>query len=127
MEEKHNASDKIQNGEAKNAKSRKAVVEVFTHAIAARGLGTVEFLHIKDLKAMLQHDDPKAPEAKHNKADLKDRVMALASVNQAAVEFAAVAAARATLAPTVPPETEQAPYTASSAAIHPVMAAPATF
>jgi hypothetical protein len=81
---------------------------------------------VKDLKAMLQHDDLKAPEAKGNKADIKDRVMALANVNQAAAKFAAVAADRATLAPPVPAETERAPCTAASAAIHPTMAAPAT-
>ena len=105
------------------------MVEAVTHAItvletiAARGLGTVDSLQVKDLKALLQHDDPEAPEAKGSKADLKDRVLALASVNQAVARFAAE---RATLAPAVPAETQQAPCTAAPAAIHPAMAAPAT-
>jgi hypothetical protein len=40
------------------------VVEVVTYAIivhetiAARGLGTVDSLQVKDLKAMLKHNDP---------------------------------------------------------------------
>jgi hypothetical protein len=63
---------------------------------------------------------------KGNKAYLRDRVMALARVKQAAAEFYAMAADRATLVPAVPAETEQAPCTAASAAIYPVMAAPAT-
>jgi hypothetical protein len=63
---------------------------------------------------------------KGNKAYLKDRVMALASVNQAAAEFSTVVAERATLAPAVPAESKQAPCTAASAAIQPAMAAPAT-
>jgi hypothetical protein len=108
------------------------VVENTTHGInvletiAARGLGTVDSLQVKDLKAVLQHDDLKAPEVKGNKAELMDRVLALANVNQAAAEIAAVAAERATLVPTVPAETEQAPCPAASAAIHPTMTAPAT-
>jgi hypothetical protein len=48
------------------------VVKVVTNAIAvfetiaARGLDTVEslYLAVRDLKAMLKHDDPEAPEAK---------------------------------------------------------------
>jgi hypothetical protein len=69
LEKKRRASDKAQKDEDKNAKRRKAVVEVVTHAItvletiAARGLGTVDSLQVKYFKAMLQHDDPEAPEA----------------------------------------------------------------
>jgi hypothetical protein len=81
---------------------------------------------VKGLKAMRQRDDPKAPEAKGTKADLRVRVLALASVNQAAGEFAAVAAERASLDPAVHAETEQAPCTAASTVIHPAMAVPAT-
>jgi hypothetical protein len=80
---------------------------------------------MKDLKAMLQHDDPEGPETKGNKADLRDRVQALVNVNQAATKFAAVAADRATLAPAVPAETMQTPCTTASdtsAAIHSAMA-----
>jgi hypothetical protein len=102
MKKKRTASDKAHKEEAKR---RKALVEAVTHAItvfetiAVRGLGTVDSLQVKDLKAMPHHDDPKAPEAK---GDLRDRVVLLASVNQAAAEFATVAPERATLAPTVP-------------------------
>jgi hypothetical protein len=108
MEKKRRVSDKAHKEEANIAKSRKAVVETVTYAItvletiAALGLGTVDSLRVKGLKAMLQHDDPKASEAKGKKAGLRDRVVALASVNQAASEFATVAAERATLAPAVP-------------------------
>jgi hypothetical protein len=87
LEKERMASDRAQKEEAKNAKRRKAVVEVVTHAItiletiAACGLGTVDSLKVKDLKAMLQHYVLEAPEAKGNNADLRDRVMVLASVN----------------------------------------------
>jgi hypothetical protein len=63
---KRKASDKAQKEEAKNAKMRKAMVEAVTHAInvletiAARGLGKVDSLQVKDLKAMLNHNDPEA-------------------------------------------------------------------
>jgi hypothetical protein len=70
VDKKHRARHKAQKEEAKNAKRRKAMVdEVVTHAItvfetiAACGLGTVDSLHVKDMKAMLQHDDPEALEA----------------------------------------------------------------
>jgi hypothetical protein len=86
LEKKRRASNKAQKEEARNAKRRKAVVEVGTHAvtvfetIAARGLGTIDSLQVdtlQDMKAMLQRDDPEAPEAKANKAGLRDRVLAL--------------------------------------------------
>jgi hypothetical protein len=58
-----------QEEDAKNAKRRKAVVEAITHAITvletivARGIGTVDSPQVIDMKAILQHDDPEAPEA----------------------------------------------------------------
>jgi hypothetical protein len=103
------------------------VVEGVTHAvtvletIAARGLDTVDSLEVRDFKAMLQHDDPEAPGAKGNTADLvKDRVMALANVNQVRQLNSLP------WRPAVPAGTKKAPCTAASADIHPVMAAPAT-
>jgi hypothetical protein len=92
------------------------VNEAVTHAntlletIDARGLGTVVSFQVKDLKAMLQHDDsPYAPEAKENWVHLGDRVLALAIVKEATPEFATAAPERATVAPAVHSDIEQAP------------------
>jgi hypothetical protein len=127
LEKKRKASDKALKEEAKNAKRRKAVVEAATHAItllgsiAARGLGTVESLQVKDLKAMLQYDDPQAPEAKGNKADMKERVPALAGVKEEAHKFVSAAAERAVIANAV---SEQAPCVDASAPTQTTTAAP---
>jgi hypothetical protein len=78
LEKTRKVSDKAHEEEAKNAKRRNGVVEVVTRVVtllettAARGLGTVEFLHVKDVKAMLHHDDQEVLEAKGKKADLMD-------------------------------------------------------
>jgi hypothetical protein len=128
LEKKRKASDKAIKEEAKNANRRKAVVEAVTHAItlletiAALGLGTVESLQVKYLKAMLQYDDPKAPEGKGNKADLKERVLALASVKETAEKFVSAGAERAVIANAV---SEQAPSCMdASAPIQTATAAP---
>jgi hypothetical protein len=70
---------------------------------------------------MLQYDDPEASEAKGNTADRKERVLALASLKEAAEKSVSAAAERAVVANAV---SEQAPCMDASARIQTATATP---